>query len=157
MKYFVVVVLLFFSACSIKNYEQTATKLVTIKTKKFRFSDLGYLRHSDDALQLELFMAGQVIKRIEINHLVCVSDEGCIDKKTFNAECLSANYPESILQNILLGKEIFSGRNLQKTSFGFIQNILTQDVAIDYRVSPKEIYFKDRKNHILFKIKDINE
>jgi len=155
MKYFVVVVLLFFSACSIKNYEQTATKLVTIKTKKFRFSDLGYLRHTDDALQLELFMAGQVVKRIEINHLICVSDEGCISKKSFNEEYLSSAYPENILQNILLGKKIFGGINTQKSSFGFTQHILTQGVDISYRVSPKEIYFKDRKNHILFKIKDV--
>jgi len=155
MKYFLVVAILFFASCSIKNYEHTTTKIVTIKTKKFRFSDIGYLRHSDDALQLELFMAGQVVKRIEINHLVCVSDEGCIDKKTFNTEYLSSNYPEAILQNILLGKEIFGGKNLKKTSFGFIQNILTQDVDIHYSVSQKEIYFKDRKNHILFKIKDV--
>lgn len=155
MKYFVVVLLLFFSACSIKNYEQTATKLVTIKTKKFRFSDIGYLRHTDDALQLELFMAGQVVKRIEINHLICVSDEGCIDKKSFNAEYLSEKYPESLLQNVLLGKKIFNGQNLQKSSSGFIQIILTQDVTVFYRVTPQEIYFKDKKNHILFKIKDI--
>ena len=155
MKYFFVVVLLFFSACSIKNYELTTTKLVTIKTKKFRFSDIGYLRHTNDALQLELFMAGQVVKRIEINHLICVSDEGCIDKKSFNAEYLSETYPESLLQNVLLGKEIFNGQNLQKSSFGFTQTIFTQDVAIVYHVTPQEIYFKDKTNHILFKIKDI--
>jgi len=155
MRYFVVLLLLFFSACSIKNYEQATTKLVTIKTKKFRFSDVGYLRHTDDALQLELFMAGQVVKRIEINHLICVSDEGCISKKSFNEEYLSSAYPENILQNILLGKKIFGGINTQKSSFGFTQHILTQGVDISYRVSPKEIYFKDRKNHILFKIKDV--
>jgi len=154
MRYFVVVCLLFFSACSIKNYEKTATKIITIKTKKFRFCDIGYLRNSRDAIELELFMAGQVVKRLEINHLICVSDEGCITKQSFNAEYLSANYPASILQNILLGKAIFDGKNLQKTSFGFTQHILTQDVNIIYRVTQKEIYFKDRKNHILFKIKD---
>jgi len=155
MKYFLVVALLFFTACSIKNYEHTTTKIVTIKTKKFRFSDIGYLRHSNDALQLELFMAGTVVKQIDINHLVCVSGEGCITKNNFNAEYLSSAYPQNILQNILLGKRIFDGKNLEKTSFGFRQHILTQDVDISYRVSPKEIYFKDRKNHILFKIKDV--
>jgi hypothetical protein len=155
MRYILVVALLLFSACSIKNYEQTTTKLVTIKTKKFRFSDIGYLRHTDDALQLELFMAGQVVKRIEINHLVCVSDEGCISKERFNEEYLSLDYPENILQHILLGKRIFDGAGIQKSSFGFTQHILTQGVDISYRVGPKEVYFKDRKNHILFKIKDL--
>ncbi|QOP46384.1 hypothetical protein [Sulfurimonas paralvinellae] len=155
MKYFLVVALLFFSACSVKNYEHTTTKIVTIKTKKFRFSDIGYIRNTDDALQLELFMAGTVVKRIEINHLICVSDEGCISKKSFNEAYLSSAYPENILQNILLGRKIFNGSNFEKSSFGFTQRILTQEVEISYRVTPKEIYFKDRKNHILFKIKDV--
>ena len=155
MKYLLVAASLFFTACSIKNYEQTTTKIVTIKTKKFRFSDIGYLRHSGDALQLELFMAGTVVKRIEINHLICVSDEGCISKQQFNEEYLSSDYPPNILQNILLGKRIFDGENLQKSSFGFKQHIFTRSVNISYRVDKKEIYFKDRKNHILFKIKEL--
>ncbi len=155
MRYFLLSFILLFSACSIKNYEHTESKIVTIKTPKIKFSDIGYLRHTEKALELELFMAGHVFKRISINHLVCVSDEGCMTKEGFNSEYLTEAYPENLLQNILLGHTIFNGENLIKNSSGFTQNILTQDVNIKYRVSPKEIYFKDRKNHILFKIKDV--
>jgi len=157
MRYFLLSFILLFSACSIKNYEHTESKIVTIKTPKIKFSDIGYLRHTDKALELELFMAGHVFKRISINHLVCVSDEGCMSKEGFNSEYLSSAYPPELLQNILLGHKIFDGENLTKNSSGFMQRILTQDVNIKYIVKPKEIYFKDRKNHILFKIKDVNQ
>jgi len=157
MKYFFISVVLFFTACSMKNYEYTETKIITIKTPKIKFSDIGYLRHSGDALELELFIAGHVFKKITINHLVCVSGEGCISKAHFNSEYLNAAYPENILQNILLGHKIFNGKDLQESAFGFTQSIVTEDVAIKYRVQPKAIYFKDRKNHILFRIKDTGQ
>jgi hypothetical protein len=155
MKLLLVTFLLLFSACSIKNYEHTETKIVTIKTPKIKFSDIAYLRHTDNALELELFVAGNVFKKITINHLICVSGEGCMSKRAFNDRYLSRAYPEDFLQNLLLGKKIFGGADMQKSSSGFIQSILTQDVDIKYRVKTKSIYFKDRKNHILFKIKDV--
>ena len=154
MKYILVFMLLIFSACSIKHYEHVSTKIVTIKTPTLKFSDIGYLRNLDDAVELELFIAGHVFKKIDINHLICVSDEGCMSKDAFNAEYLSKNYPTEMLQNILLGRKIFQGKNLEKTASGFTQNILTQELDITYKVEQKEIYFKDRANHILFRIKD---
>jgi len=154
MKYFIVTLLLLFNACSIKNYEHTETKIVTIKTPKIKFSDIGYLRHTENALELELFIAGHVFKKIAINHLICVSDEGCMSKSGFNAAYLNENYPPDLLQNILLGHKIYNGKNLTKSSFGFTQYIHTENVNIKYIVKPKEVYFKDRDNHILFRIKD---
>jgi hypothetical protein len=157
MKYLLVSLLVFLTACSVKNYEQTETKIVTIKTHKFKFSDIGYLRYSGNALELELFMAGHVFKKITINHLICVSDAGCITKANFNQNYLSEAYPSNILQNILLGHKIFQGKNYKQNAFGFTQNIANERVNIRYIVKPKVIYFKDRKNHILFRIKDIGE
>ena len=156
MKYFFVsVIVLFLTACSIKNYEQTETKILTLKTPKIKFSDIAYLRHTDSALELELFVAGHVFKKIIIDHLICVSKEGCMTKQGFNDEYLSNAYPENILQNILLGHKIFEGKNLIKDSAGFMQRIVTKDVNIKYIVKQKVIYFKDRKNHILLRVKDV--
>jgi len=155
MKYFLVVVVMLFSACSIKNYEHTSTKIVTIKSPKIKFSDIGYVRHTKDAIELELFVAGHVFKRIHINRLICL-DEGCMSKSSFNAEYLSAAYPSSLLQNIILGKKIYDGQNSLKQEDGFIQRIKNSDVNIKYIVNSKEIYFKDRQNHILIKIKEVN-
>lgn len=155
MKYFLAVLVLFLSACSIKNYEHTSAKIVTIKSPKIKFSDIGYVRHTDDAIELELFFAGRVYKKIDINRLICV-DEGCMSKSSFNEEYLSKYYPSSLLQNIILGKKIYDGKNSIKQNDGFIQKIEDLHVNIIYRVNAKEIYFKDKRNHILIKIKEEN-
>ena len=147
--------MLFFSACSIKTYEQTQPKKLIIKSPLIKFADLAYIRHSERAIELELFVAGQSIKKIAINHLICV-DEGCMSKDGFNEEYLSPAYPSNILQNILLGKPIYKAKNSLKTEDGFTQKIQTQAVAISYNVTSQEIYFKDKCNHIMIKIKDIN-
>lgn len=156
MKYFLAVCLVFFSACSIKNYTHTAAKILILKTPKIKFSDIAYIRNSDDAIELELFVAGKAVQQFHINHLVCVDDSGCMQKSTFNREYLNQSYPDDLLQNILLGKKIYNGKNLQKNANGFVQQINTQSVNIIYKVNTQSIYFKDRKNHILIKIKELN-
>ena len=159
MKLFFIYILFFsiFSGCSLKNYNHTSTKLLTLKTQKLKFSDIAYLRHSEDAIELDLFVAGKMVSRFHINHLICVENEGCLRKASFNEEYLTRYYPDDILQNILLGREIYQGKNKQKFDDGFVQLINTQDVAIKYKVTPKSIYFKDKKNHILIKIKDLQQ
>jgi len=153
MKYILLTFLLLFSACSIKNYDHVQSKLIIIKSPKIKFADLGYIRNSDKAVELELFVAGKVIERISVNHLICVSD-GCMSKSGFNEDYLNAAYPETILQNIFLGHQIYDGKNRVKTQDGFEQNIEGENVNIMYRVSSSTIFFKDRKNAIIFKIKD---
>ncbi|MDT8339656.1 MAG: hypothetical protein RQ763_10730 [Sulfurimonas sp.] len=156
MKYILLVFALFFSACSIKNYEYTQTKIITIKSPKMKFSDVGYLRNSDKSIELELFMAGKSIEKITLNHLVCTS-EGCMSKSGFNKEYLNSAYPDDTMQNMLLSRAIYDGKNLTKTADGFEQHIRDEDVDIVYRVNSDAVYFKDRKNGIIFKIKDLNE
>lgn len=150
---FVIFFILFLSACSIKNYEHTSSKIIIIKSPKIKFADLGYIRNSDRAIELELFVAGRAVKKIEINHLICV-DEGCMSRESFNSEYLHKSYPDELLQNIFLGLEIYSGEGKVKNSDGFEQNILREDLEIIYRVTSSTIFFKDRKNRIIFKIKD---
>jgi len=154
MKYVFLLLIFVLSGCSIKNYEHTEAKIITIKSPKLRFSDIGYIRHTKKAIELELFVVGHVYQRIHINHLICVN-EGCMSKSSFNAEYLSASYPSSLLQNVILGREIYNGKNSLKKDDGFIQSIKNSDVDIKYSVNSHRIYFKDRKNHILIKIKDI--
>jgi len=153
MKYILLVFILIFSACSTKNYEITKTKIIIIKSPQIKFSDLGYLRNTENSVELELFMAGKSIQKIAINHLICVS-EGCMTKSGFNEDYLNENYPDDILQNILLAKPIYDSKNLQKTDVGFTQHISSLHVEITYKVTQNQVFFKDKKNHIIFKIKD---
>lgn len=138
-----------------KTYEQTQSKILIIKSPLLKFADLAYIRNSQDALELELFVAGKAVKRIAINHLICV-DEGCMSKAAFNEQYLSAVYPSDILQNILLAKPIYNALNRVQTKDGFIQEIQTQEVDISYKVTSKETFFKDKRKHIIIKIKEIN-
>ncbi|HIP20441.1 MAG TPA: hypothetical protein EYG70_04895 [Sulfurimonas sp.] len=147
-------VLFLFSSCSIKNYEHSKSKIIIIKTKNLKFSDLGFVKNSANAVRLELFVAGQNIQNIEINHLICLN-EGCMTCSSFNSEYLNENYPDTILQNIILGKAIYEQKNFQRNKYGFEQRIQNAEVDILYKVNQNEIYFKDKKNKILFKIKDI--
>jgi len=79
-----------------------------------------------------------------------------MSKSGFNEEYLNAVYPDELLQNILLGRKIYNGKNILKNSNGFKQDIQTKEVSIIYVVNSQQIYFKDRKNHILIKIKELN-
>ncbi len=156
MKQILLIFALFFSACSIKDYERTQTKIITIKSPKIKFSDAGYLRNSGKTLELELFMAGKSIEKITLNHLICTS-EGCMSKSGFNKDYLNASYPDDIMQNMLLSHPIYGGKNLKKIDDGFEQYIKDESVDIVYKVDSRAVYFKDRKNRIIFKIKDIDE
>jgi len=154
MKYILLIfAIIFFSACSIKEYSNTQTKIFIIKSPQIKFADIGYIRNTNEAVELELFMAGKVIERISINHLICVRN-GCMSKRGFNEDYLHPTYPDNILQNILLGNEIYDGQNRIKTDNGFEQNIESKYVDIIYKVNKDSILFKDRKNRIIFKIKD---
>ena len=71
MKYILIAFALLFTACSTKNYEITQTKIIIIKSPKLKFADLGYIRNSDQSIELELFTAGKAIEKITVNHLIC--------------------------------------------------------------------------------------
>lgn len=136
-----------------KNYEQTQTKIITMKTKQLKFSDLGYIRSSGSAVEVELFTVGKSVFKASIDYLVCTQD-GCMGKSAFNEQYLNASYPDSLLQNILLGRVIYEAKNRVALADGFEQKIANEDVDISYKVTSNEIYFKDRKNKILIKIKE---
>jgi len=156
MRCFLLIWFLIFSGCSIKEYEHTKSKIIIIKSPKLKFADIGYVRNSNKDIELELFVAGKAIEKITINHLICTT-QGCMSKSGFNASYLNTAYPEDILQNIILGDEIYGGKNLVKIKNGFEQHIKTKYVDIFYRVYPHVIYFKDMENKIIFKLKDTDE
>jgi len=126
---------------------------VVLKSPKLKFADTGYLRSNDEMVVLELFSAGQAVARIEVAKLICVEGEGCMRKSRFNADYLSAHYPDTLLENVLRSRPIYGGRNLVRNSGGFEQMIVDGKVEIEYRVTARQIYFRDRKNSVLVKIK----
>ncbi len=154
MKFILLILALLLSACSVKNYETTQTKLITIKTSKLKFSDLGYIRNTQNAVELELFVAGKSVFLVAFDRDVC-THKGCMSRSAFNEDFLTSAYPDELLQNIILGKTIYDGVGKRKSEKGFTQRLQNSSVDIIYRVDAMEIYFKDTKNKILIKIKEI--
>lgn len=145
---------LLLGGCAIKQYERSEAKMIVLKTPRIKFADTGYIRHKGDALQLELYAMGQPVKQIAINHLICV-DEGCMSKSSFNAEYLSAYYPDDLLLHVSRGEAIFGGEGQRDKAGVLLQQLATEHYDITYRVSAQETYFKDRKNAILIRLKTI--
>ena len=152
--FFLALFTLIFFGCSLKQLDQKETKIALIKSPKIRYNDIAYLKHNDDTIELQMYNAGVGIGKISIGYMVCIKD-GCITKSRFNKEFLEQHYPDDILKHILLAQPIYNAKNLQKTQQGFIQRIKTPFSDIVYRVTQKEIFFKDKKNHIIIKLKDV--
>lgn len=152
-----IIMITFFSGCAIKSYEKSDSKLVTFKTSKLKFSDVAYFRFDDTSVQVELFSAGQVVERFEIENLVCIT-QGCMTQSFFNKKYLHESYHDNTLKSIFLGREIFGGVSKKMTKNGFEQKLIDKKrYNIVYRVQNGTIYFKDFKNKILIKIKNIKK
>lgn len=145
---------LLFSGCSIKEYAPSKGKLITIKSDVLRFSDVGYIRKSKSGVEVELYSAGQLVERFVMEEKIC-TQEGCLSRAEFNKHYLHVNYPDDIIKQIFRGDVIFEKRGFEKTSTGFKQIIDTQEYNIVYKISHNSIYFRDKKNSILIKIREI--
>ncbi len=158
MRFLFVFVFFLFFGCSLKNYTHQRSAIVLIKSPKLRYNDIGYIRHDDDdAVELQLYSAGAAVEKFYIEEKICI-DEGCIDKSDFNAKYLNASYDKDILREILLHRPIFGGKNMEKTAQGFEQRLKTDKYDILYRVkNGGEVFFKDRKNGIIVKLKPTGE
>lgn len=155
-KLFLSLVLLFFSGCAVKKVVKKESYIITIKSKKFRFNDYGIIeKFSDESLVIKIYSAGNLIKELKVNSKIC-TDEGCLKKEKFNEIYLSRLYPKDFLKNVILGKPIFDSENIIKKNSGFEQKIFRNNqLDIIYIVNSKSIYFKDRKNKILIKIRRV--
>ncbi len=145
---------LLFSGCSIKEYAPSKGKLVTIKSDALRFSDVGYIRKSRSGVEVELYSAGQLVERFVMEEKIC-TQEGCLNTAEFNKRYLHVNYPDDIIKHIFRGEIIFKKRGFEKTPMGFKQVIQAKEYNIVYKISHNSIYFKDKKNSILIKIREI--
>jgi len=153
----IVFVLLLFvgTACTSKQYVEQNAALIVFKTPTFKYADMGFIYENSDRVKAEIYGNGQALMNLEISKSsVCMSLFECMGSKRFNKEVLSADYPETILDNIFRGKIIFNGVGLVKNRNGFTQKLIKEDkYNIHYTVLNNEIIFRDTINTILIKIK----
>ena len=128
---------------------------VTMKTKKFAFSDTGFMNVYDKLINLQVFSMGKAVLDMTIS---LTEDEICVDslcntKHGFNQTFLTGVYPDTLVENVLRSRPIFGGKNLKKMTKGFIQKIITPKYAVKYKIWPGNVYFKDSLNHIIIKLR----
>ncbi len=130
---------------------------ITMKTKKFAFSDTGFLNRYDNLINLQVFAMGEMIQDIVVylnEDEICVGSL-CNTKHGFNQTFLSGEYPDTLIENVLQSKPIFNGKGLKKMTKGFVQKIATKKYVIKYKIWPGNVYFKDVKNGIIIKLRKL--
>jgi len=125
---------------------------VVVKTKNLAIADGGFLTKADNYKSLEVFSAGKIVLHVELNKNACINNL-CTNRLDFNQRVFGYSYYESFLDDVLDKKEIYDGKNIVKTSDGFKQNIKTKNYDIIYKVDKKSLYFKDKINHVLLKLR----
>ncbi len=161
---FTIITMLLITGCSTKTLFikkpikiVNKSKKITMKTKKFAFSDTGFYKSDDKLIQIQAYSTGVAVANLKFyktSDSVCVGHK-CTNRKYFNDNFLSKYYPNKLIVNILSAKPIMDAKNMIKTKDGFTQNIKTAKYNITYKVSPYSIYFKDRLNKIIIKLKDL--
>jgi hypothetical protein len=126
--------------------------VTTLKTKKFSFSDAGFMQEENGVIDLQILTAGKPLVTLKISSDVCVN-HNCISKEEFNQDYLSSSYPADLINNVLTRRPIFEGKNLKRTSNGFMQKITSSRYNIKYKTTPSSIYFKDLKNNLIIKMR----
>ena len=148
--------LVFMSGCAMKELEKSQAYAITLKTPQWKFADTGFVREDDDTAGLEVFVASKRVLELQISKMVCVEDEGCMSKSAFNAKYLSASYGDNLLYNLLKSRPLMGGRDLVVSDDGFEQRIFESEYDIVYIVDSHGLYFRDRENEILIKLRKIN-
>ncbi len=126
---------------------------VVWKTPAMKYADQGFLYHEGEKQRLEIYANGQAVMKLTVSPTQVCSGALCMSKREFNLRFLSPYYPETLLERILAGEEIFGGEGMKKKDHGFTQQIKKKGLyAIEYSVLNGSVVFRDTINHILIKI-----
>ncbi|EAI5930882.1 hypothetical protein XJ49_005440 [Campylobacter coli] len=147
-KIFIFFLLLFFSACALKNQEYPSQKMkVVFNTPAIKINDFGFLKKENKALNLEVYKLGQAFFKLKIREDICLNSV-CYSKTVFNQKFFKNTYYEDILKDILEAKSLWNGKNIEKTQCGFNQKLNSTNYEIFYEVCDNKISFFDKISHI---------
>jgi hypothetical protein len=145
----------FLQACGEQPYVKQDSAFIVFKTPTFKYADMGFIYENSNEVKVEIYGSGQALMSLKVTESsVCLSSLACMDQSEFNRQILNSAYPDTILDNVFRGKQIFEGQNLVRSRNGFTQRITNQNkYDIEYRVLNNEIIFRDKINTILIKVK----
>lgn len=115
--------LFFLIGCANKQPKLTSSATILIKTPKLKFYDKGFISKFDDYVEVQILSAGTSVLKLKIYNSMICRD-------TFECQTLKSFNAEYL-------SEDYEDK--------FIKNLFDKD--------DKQIVFRDKKNHILIKIK----
>lgn len=148
-------IILLLSGCATKiPIISSDTYLITIKNKQMALSDTGFLNHGKDYINVQIFSAGAVLFNLEVQENVCL-DGRCTSRMEFNKLFFEYPHYEAMINDILEMKPLYDGENKVTIEGGFEQELDLLGSYISYKVQGKSLSFKDSKNGILIKLKEL--
>jgi len=140
-------ILIFFIGCS----EKTTPIFMTFHSKKFKFSDQGFLKEGFGYKEIIIYKNGiKPIKFTVKNSYICFQDQ-CFNKKRFIKKYIG-DYKVDFFDKILDKKNLGFGV-IEKTKNGFIE----KDKTRFYLVNKNKVLFKDRQKHLIILIKYLKD
>ncbi len=149
------VVLLFFTGCAYKTpYVSSKPYYIVIKNSQIAVADTGFIKRDESRFNLQLFSASTPIFDLHVDDNVCL-DYVCLSKRSFNKEFFGISHYESFIDELFNLKPIYGEKNLKKFEVGFEQKLKSKSYDITYRVENGNLYYKDSKNRVLIKLKEL--
>jgi len=155
-KYFYLIFTLFlFVGCSYKTpYASSQAYFAVIKNSKIALADTGFIKKDDNRLNLQLFSASSPIFDLHVKDDVCIGYT-CLSRESFNSKFFGYKHYEDFVEELFNMQPIYNEQNLVSTKDGFEQNIKTENYDIVYKIENQNLYFKDKKNKVLIKLKEL--
>ena len=152
---YLIFLLFLFVGCSQKTpYASSKAYFVVIKNSKIALADTGFIKKDNERLNLQLFSASAPIFDLHVKEDVCI-DYMCLARESFNNEFFGFSHYKTFVDELFNMQPIYKQKNIEKTKDGFKQQIKTENYDITYRVQNNNLYFKDRKNRVLIKLKEL--
>ncbi|MDR2789624.1 MAG: hypothetical protein LBB59_01410 [Campylobacteraceae bacterium] len=148
------VIMLFFSACSIK--EQTIetsqpVKLI-VKTPSVKLSGIGFYKRGGKYANLQIFSGGVITMDYKSAGNICINDK-CMTRGIFNGHLFLYGHYDELIDDILAQKPIYDSQNIIKTEGGFSQHVFKAEAFnISYETNETEALFNDIQNNITIQI-----
>jgi len=154
-KILLVFVIIFLVGCSQKlPFNSSTPYYIVMKNNQIAVADTGFIKKDENRLNLQLFSASTPVFDLYVEDNICV-EHTCVSKTRFNREFFGTSHYDDFLVDMLNLRPIYDKKNFKKTQNGFEQKIKTENFDITYKVDNGNLYFKDRQNKILIKLREL--
>lgn len=146
-------------SCSVSKATFSSSKavFVTLNSPQIKFSEPGFLYQNEEGTKLEIYKLAQPFFTLDIRKSKVCVNKYCTSKANFNNKFFQNAHYDEFISDIISGRALYRGLNLEQNSCGFEQSLISKSgkFSITYRVCNGEVFFEDSKKKINFSLKRI--